>query len=63
MYIQTNNDTQDHVPLKSLQSGVPVDRPFRTSPYHFLYFLVSGAFLDPAAPQVGTKILPNTDSS
>ena len=30
---------------------------------HFLNFLVSGAFWDPAAPQVGTNILPNTDLS
>ena len=30
---------------------------------NLLHFLVSGAFLDPAPPQVGTQILPNTDLS
>ena len=51
------------ISLKSLQIGVPVDRPFRTFPVLLLYFLVSGAFLDPGAPQVGPKILPKTDLS
>ena len=30
---------------------------------YFSHLLVCGAFLDPAAPKVGTNILPNTDLS
>ena len=48
---------------KSAQNGVPVGRQISHFSSIFLYFLVSGVFLDPGAPQVGTNILPDTDFS
>ena len=49
------NTPNSHISPKSPQNRVPVDRPFRTFLVIFLYFVVSGAFLGPAAPQVSTK--------